>query len=216
MKFNVVLVFLLTAFVSVCFAQEEIEHVKLKNEGNDALRSKDYKKALESYEASMAVWPADETAEAAMIYNAADCARRINDDEKALKYYTQSQELGYRPDGSAYYRASSLKSLDREEEMEQLLIKSIAEFKTSSVLGHMKKMLVTYYLKQGADSYNNASQTLASAANADPKQYDEITKRANDFFAEAKPWFEKVLEYDANNQSAVASLKEISTRLSEK
>jgi hypothetical protein len=79
----------------------------------------------------------------------------------------------------------------------------------------MKKMLVTYYLKKGSEPYNEASQILASAQNADPSQYDEINARANEAFSNAKPWFEKVLKYDADNASAKASLQEINNRLAQ-
>jgi len=216
MKYFVVFFLLIITYVGTCFAQEENEHLKLKNEGNEALRSQDYKKALESYESAIAIWPADEAQDAAMIYNSAECARRINDNEKALIFYTQSQELNYRPDRAAFYIASALKSLNREDEMEQILIKSIDSYTTSNILGQMTKMLVTYYLKQGAEHYNRASQILASAANANPSQYDEITQRANEAFAEAKPWFQKALEYDAENESASSSIKEINNRLSDK
>lgn len=198
------------------FAQEENSHIKLKNEGNEALRNKDFKKALESYESSIAAWPKEVSLDSVMVYNAATCARREKANEKALSLYAQAQEMGYKPDMSAYYRASTLKDLDREAEMEELLIKSIDEYKTSSVIGHMKKMLVTYYLKQGSEPYNKASQILASASNADPSQYAEITAKANEAFAEAKPWFEKVIALDAANENAISALKTIKDSLTAK
>lgn len=216
MIYRVVFSLWIVAYASICFAQEENEHIKFKNEGNEALRSQNYKTAFESYEAAIAIWPSEEAPDAAMIYNTADCARRLNEHEKALNYYIQSEELNYRPDRAAFYIASSLKSLDREEDMERTLLKSIDAYKTSSILAQMTKMLVTYYLKQGAERYNRASQILASASNANPSQYNEITQRANEAFAESKPWFEKALEYDAENENALSSLKEINNRLNEK
>ena len=216
MKFLTMMSFLMFTVLTTGIAQEGKSYVELKNEGNDALRGSDFKKALELFESAIAVWPADEEMDAAMIFNTATCARRVSDDKKALKYYTQSQELGYKSDMAAYYRASALKDLERETEMEELLLKSIQEFSTSNTVGHMKKMLVTYYLKQGSEPYNRASQTLASAANADPSQYAEITSKANEAYEEAKPWFEKVLEMDAANEDALAALKAINEKLAEK
>ena len=52
MKRIALLLCLSLGFVSL-FAQES---VKLQNAGNDALKAKDYAKALESYEKAMAVW----------------------------------------------------------------------------------------------------------------------------------------------------------------
>ena len=202
-----------TAF-GTSMAQEEKSYVELKNEGNEALKGKDFGKALELYESSIAVWPAEEAMDAAMVYNAATCARRINNHEKAIELYTKSQELDYKADLSAYYKANAFQDLGRETEMEEFLLKSIEEYKTSSVIGHMKKLLVTYYLKQGVEPYNRASQILASAANADPSQYEEITAKANEAFTEAKPWFEKALALDAANENALAAIKTIDENLS--
>ena len=207
-----------TALFLMCgtltFAQEESKHIKFLNEGNEAFKDKDYAKALAAFESALDVWSPDAEPDALMIYNAANCARRINDNEKALKYFTLSKELNYKPDLSAYYMATALNELDREEDMEQLLLKSLDDYKTSNILAHIKKMLVTYYLKRGNEFYNQASQSLISASNAAAAQSDEIIKRANEAFAKAKPWFEKILVYDANNESALSSLKEIDSSLS--
>ena len=216
MKLRLILTSALIISIFTCFSQDDNEYIKFKNEGNAAYRNKDYQKALDSYEASLQAWPPDEIMDAAMVFLAADCARRLKDDEKSLLYYTRSLELDYKSDNSAFYMAQALKSLDREEEMEMLLLRSIEAYKTSNVLGHMKKMLVTHYLQKGAEHYNRASQILASATGADPSQYGEIENRANESFAEAKPWFEKALEHDANNENAVSSLKQINSRLNEK
>lgn len=195
------------------FAQDETAYIELKNQGNEALRSNNFAEALEAFESAVAAWPEEEEMDAAMVFNMATSARRIKNNEKALEYYQQSADLGYRPDFSTYYVASALNSLGRDSEMEEVLLKAIEEHKTSSVVGHMKKMLTTYYLKQGAEPFNRAAQILASAANADPSQYEEITARANESFAEAKPWFEKVLEIDPGNENAQASLREVNSRL---
>lgn len=196
------------------FAQEETGFIELKNEGNEALRNNDFAGALSKYEAALAVWPEEEAMDEAMVFNMATSARRSQNHEKALEYYQQSADLGYRADFSTYYVASSLNNLGRESEMEEVLVEALETYKSSSVLGHMKKMLVTYYLKQGAEPFNRAAQILASAANADPSQYDDITERANAAFAESKPWFEKVIAIDPANQNAQASLREVDSRLS--
>jgi hypothetical protein len=213
MKYLLTVSFVLLALAGSVFAQEK-SAADYKNEGNEALRSKDYQKALELYEESVANWEEGEPLEDAMLYNMASCARRIDDYDKAVKYYGMSKEQGYRADISAYYIAQSLGKQNKDEEMETFLVEAIEEFSSSKYVGHMKKMLVNYYLKQASEPFNEASQILASAQNADPSQYDEINSRANEAFAKAKPWFEKVLEYDPKNASAKASLKEINNRLS--
>jgi tetratricopeptide (TPR) repeat protein len=199
-------------FAGTIFAQEK-SAAELKNEGNEALRNKDYKKAFELYDSAITNWGDDTPLEESLVYNTATCARRIENYDQAIKYYQKTIDMGFKADISSYYIAQSLNKLDKDDEMAEFLIKATEKYKTSKYLGHMKKMLVTHYLKQGAEPYNRASQILASAANADPSQYDEIKAKANEAFAEAKPWFEKALSYDAANANAKASLTEINKRL---
>ncbi|TAJ11348.1 tetratricopeptide repeat protein [Marinilabiliaceae bacterium JC017] len=215
MKYLATLSFLLIFFTGVTFAQDKTA-AELKNEGNEALRSKNYKQALTLYEQAIDVWAEGEEMDAAMIYNTANCARKLKNFDKALKYYTQSKELNYKSDISTYYIAYSLKNQDKEEEMEKVLMKGLEEFPTSKYIKHMKKMLVTYYLKLGSEPYNAAGQILGTAATADPSQYDAITAKANAKFEEAKPFFAKALEVDPTNENAKQSLAEINDRLSGK
>ena len=212
MRFNLVFL-LLIAFAVSSFAQVDNEHFKLKNEGNAAYRNKEYQKALDTYEEALKVWPPDEIMDAQMIYLVADCARRLKDDEKALLYFSRSLELEYNPDNSSLYMASALRALNREDEMEMLLLKSVERFQEGAALVQMKKMLVTHYMKKGAEHFNRASEILKTAAGAKPEQYDEITKRANDSFSEAKPWFEKVLEIESENEDAAKRIAEINNRI---
>jgi tetratricopeptide (TPR) repeat protein len=214
MKYVLTVSFVLFALIGGVFAQEK-SAADYKNEGNEVLRNKDYQKALELYEESVANWEESEPLEEAMIYNMATCARRIENYDKAIEYYQMAKDKGYRGDISAYYIAFSLNKQDKGEEMESFLVDAIEQYKSSKYVGHMKKLLVTYYLRRGSEPFNEASQILASAQNADPSQYEEINANANQAFSKGKPWFEKVLEYDPENASAQASLKEINNRLSE-
>ncbi|ASB50640.1 tetratricopeptide repeat protein [Alkalitalea saponilacus] len=200
-------------FSLVVFAQDGTSHIELQNQGNDALRENNFAEALELYEAALAVWPEDEEVNSAMIFNMATCARRSDNHEKALEYYQKSVDLGYRADFSTFYVATALNNLERHDEMEEVLLQALVDFRSSSVFGHMRRLLTNYYLRQGAEPYNRASQILATAQDADPSEFDEITARANVEFEKAKPWFEKVIEIDPDNSNAQASLREINTRL---
>lgn len=211
MKYFAIVGMLMLSLAS--FAQDETAYIELKNQGNEALKGKNYAKAFELYESSYKQWPEGEEMDAAMVFNMATCARRAKMNEQALEYYKKSVELNYKPDFATFYIASAYEDMGNEEEMEVVLLKAIEDYKTSGVVGHMKKKLTTFYLKKGAESYNEANQILATAANAQPEQYAEITAKANEAFAAAKPWFEKVLAIDASNQNAEASLSEIHKRL---
>lgn len=213
MKYLLTISFLLFALGGSMFAQDK-SAADYKNEGNEALRNKDYEKALELYEQAVANWEEGEAVEDAMVYNMATCARRIDNYDKAIKYYQMAKDQGFREDIATYYIAFSLNKQGKHQEMEQFLVNAVEEFASSKYVGHMKKLLVNYYLKKGSEPYNEASQILASAQNADPSQYDEINARANEAFSKAKPWFEKALEYDPDNSSAKATLEEINNRIS--
>ncbi|MDG5800906.1 tetratricopeptide repeat protein [Marinilabiliaceae bacterium ANBcel2] len=192
---------------------QDVNHAQLRNEGNEALRENNYADALDLYEQSLEAQPDDEEVDPVMVFNMATCARRDNQFEKAFEYYSMAADLGYRADFSTYYIAASLNRLGREEEMEEVLLQALEDYETSSVAGHMRRLLTNYYLKKGAEPFNRASEILATAENADPSEYDEIEARANEEFKKAKPWFEKVLEVDPNNSNAQASMQEINSRL---
>ena len=154
-------------------------------------------------------------------YNAATCARKIKDNEKALKYYTIVKELNYKPDYCTYYIAKSLNSLDKQDEMEKVLVEGLEKYKTSKAAGPMKKMLVTFYLQEGVNPYNEANTILKSYSNLKEDQrsqelYNATVVKANVKFKEAKPYFEKVISIDPNNENAKKKLTEINDSLSEK
>ncbi|MFW6268107.1 MAG: tetratricopeptide repeat protein [Marinilabiliaceae bacterium] len=211
MKYLLTISFVLFAFATGIVAQDKTA-AEYKNEGNDALRDKDYATALENYEKAIENWE-DGEPEDAMVYNAATCARRTEEFDKAIKYYEMAKERGFRDDIATYYIAYSLGKQGKAEEMKDFLKDAVEEYQNSKYVGHMEKLLVNYYLKKGSEPFNEASEILASAQNADPSQYDEITDNANEEFKKAKEWFEKALEIDPENEDAKSSLEEIEERL---
>ncbi|MBK3517696.1 tetratricopeptide repeat protein [Carboxylicivirga marina] len=185
-------------------AQEE-SAVELKNQGNEALRAKNYKGALELFEKSIAAW-GEEEMDAAMVYNTATSARKIKNYEKAQKYYQDSKSLGYKADVSTYYIASSLKSMGKNEEMEKVLLAGVEEFGTSKYVGHMKKMLAGYYVKESNALYTEGQEILNSRVDGNRDQWDAIKAKAKIVLDEATNIAKKALEYDAANKNAQAIL----------
>jgi len=216
MKYLLTLSLVLFMFAGA-FAQDKTA-AEYKNEGNAALKAKNYKLALENYEKAIANWEDGTEMDSKMIYNAATCARKIKDYDKAIKYYTQSKDLKYRADLATYYIAYSLKNQGKEKEMEQVLTNALKEFPNSKYLGHMKKMLVTYYLKEGSVPFNDATKIWDTYNNLSESQrtqelYDKTAVKANVKYEEAKPFFDKVLTIDPNNASAKKALAEINDNL---
>ncbi|WP_439185678.1 tetratricopeptide repeat protein [Carboxylicivirga taeanensis] len=193
------------------FAQEE-SAAEFKNQGNDALRSKNYKGALELFEKAIAAW-GDEEMDNAMIYNAATCARKIKNYEKAQKYYEEAVKLNYKADVSTYYIASSLKSRDMDAEMEKVLLAGIENYSTSKYVGHMKKMLAVYYVKESNEYYVKGQEILNTRVDGNRDQWDAIKEKAKTVFDQSSEFSKKALEFDAANKNAKAILEGIDTFL---
>ncbi|MBS2097575.1 tetratricopeptide repeat protein [Carboxylicivirga linearis] len=210
MRYLATLSFLMLMFVGA-IAQDK-SAAELKNEGNDALKAKDYKTALSLYEQAIASWEEEEM-DAAMVYNTATCARKIKDYDKAVKYFTQSVELDYKADISTYYIASSLDKQDKEDEMVEVLVDGIEKYSTSKYVGHMKKMLATYYVKQSNALYTEG-QTILNTRTADNNdQWDSIKEKAKVVFDKAADFANKALEVQPTNANAKTILAGIETML---
>lgn len=186
------------------FAQEE-SAAELKNQGNEALRAKNYKGALELFEKAIGAW-GEEPMDEAMVYNAATCARKIKDYDRAVKFYGESKKLGYKADASTYYIASALKSADKDEEMVKVLLAGIDEHGTSKYVAHMKSMLAGYYVKESNALYTKGQEILNTRVDGNRDQWDAIKEKAKVVFDESSALAKKALEYEPANENAKAIL----------
>ncbi len=203
-RFFLVIVFCL-GMIAV-FAQDAVDAVQLKNEGNDALRGKDYKKALELFEKSLANWGEEET-DNAMVYNAGYCAYKTKEYEKAAKFFGQSIDSKYKTSTAYLYKANSLLKSGNEEGFVETLETGIAANPNSS---KMKSMLSKYYLKEGNAFYKEGAAILKQAATdvaagkykTTDDQYAKATAKAKAEFKKSLPLFDKALELTPNNDTA--------------
>jgi tetratricopeptide (TPR) repeat protein len=196
-------------------AQEEKSAITLKNEAVEALKVKDYTKALGIYEQVMTM--TKDAPEGVVYYNAATSARSLESYEKAIEYYKVSETLNYRPDQSAFYVGFILNKQNKDAEMETVMLAAIEKYATTSkILDKMQAMLINYYLVQGSKPFNEAADILKGAKPADQKELDELNVKVKVKFEEAKPWFDKAAKYTAADDERVTKpLTEIKTRLSE-
>ncbi|PZX15347.1 tetratricopeptide repeat protein [Breznakibacter xylanolyticus] len=214
MKYLVTAALAVTVLFSTVNAQEEKSAITLKNEAVDALKVKDYKKALATYEQVMEI--TKDAPEGVVYYNAATCARTLENYDKAIEYYKQSESLSYRPDQSAFYVGYALNKLDKDAEMEVYMTSIMEKYAASTILDKMKALVITYYLKEGSKPYNEAADMLKAAKPADQKELDELNAKVKVKFAEAKPWFEKAAKYAAaDDERIVKPMAEINSRLAE-
>lgn len=192
--------------IVVGFAQEEKSAVDFKNEGNDALRAKDYPKALKLYEQALTKW-GDEPKDTAMVYNMAVCAYQTKSYDKALKFLDESMALNYKKETAILYKANTYRALKKDDEyvktLEEALVISPNDDK-------IKGMLSTVYAKEANVFYTAGAKILKSAAadvaaakykTTDP-QYKEAEGKAKEEFQKALPIIEKALGYDPENAIA--------------
>jgi tetratricopeptide (TPR) repeat protein len=177
------------------FAQEAVE---LKNAGNEALKTKDYAKALENYEKAFAVW-GDQPQDFPTIYNAGVCAFNLKDYPKSFKYFDQAIAGNYKVEMAYRYKATGYKAQNNTEAYLATLNEGIAKSPENSQL---KDMLAKYYQVEGTANYNSAAAILKAAADkvaagkmktTDPA-YKAETDKAKKEFNEAIELINKALE----------------------
>ncbi len=202
-------IFLLIAFcigILTGFAQNEKGAVDLKNEGNDALRNKDYKKALVLFEQSIAKWDQPET-DLAMIYNAGYCAYKTSKFKKAADFFSQSIDNNYKVSTAILYKANSLRKSGDEKGFVSTLQAGLTSNPSDSKI---KGMLSKYYLKEGNAFYKAGAAILKGAANdvssgkytTNDALYKEASQNAKKEFKKALPFFEKALEITPDDDTA--------------
>lgn len=179
----------------------------LKNAGNDALKAKDYAKALENYEKVMAAAGTGEQ-DFAMIYNSAVCAIQIKNYDKATKYFDQTIAGNYKPEDSFFNKAMVLKLQKKDDEYLKVINEGIVKFPENA---KFKTDLAKYYLIQGSLQYNNGATLLKSAIDklkskkyVDTKDagYLADIEKVKKEFSDAIPLLDKALELNPADATA--------------
>ncbi len=189
--------------IVVGFAQDEKGAVDFKNEGNEALRAKDYPKALQLYEQALSKW-ADTPKDTAMVYNMAVCAYQTKSFDKAIKLLDESILLNYKKETALLYKANVYKMMKNDVEYVKTLEVALANSPNDAKI---KGMLTTVYLKEanifytaGATILKNAAADVAAAKyKTTDEPYKVASEKAKDEFKKALPLVEKALAIDPAN-----------------
>lgn len=185
--------------IPAAFAQDKSAD-DYKNEGNAAVREKNYQAALESYKQAITLW--GDSADAMTVYNAADCAKRINEYDTAIDLYNKAVALNYKADFATYYVAEIYGKQGKTEERIALLEEAATKYTEGKVASFIKKGLAKEYTAKAMAAYKEGSAILAECQSAKPEQYKEIQDKAAVKFKEAKPWVDKTIEVDPENANA--------------
>ena len=202
-------IFLVIAFcfgMIAGFAQDAVDAIKLKNEGNEALRAKDYKKALELFEKAIANW-GDNEEDKAMIYNAGFCAYKEDLFDLAIKYFGQSIDNNYKVSNAFLYKATSQLKAGDKDAYAATLTKGLEKNPNDS---KFKDRLSRHYLKEGNVFYKKGAAILSQAAadvtagkyKTTDEQYKQATDNARAEFKKALPLFNKALEIKPGDSTA--------------
>lgn len=197
--------FILCLGFGTLMAQETA--VTLKNAGIDALKAKDYAKALENFEKANAALGAG-AQDYPMIFNCAVCAIQIKNYDKAIKYFDQTIAGNYKLEDSFYNKAMVWKLQKKDEEYVKVLNEGIAKFPENP---KFKTELSKYYLMEGSVQYNNGAKLLKSAIDKlklkkykdskDPAYLADIEKVKKEF-SDAIPLLDKALELNPADATA--------------
>ena len=194
----------------LCFSFANLiaqDAASFKNAGNDALKVKDFAKAIENYEKAIAVW-GTAAPDYAMIYNTAVCAIQIKDYAKAAKYFDQTIAGNYKPEDSLFNKAMVLKLQKKNEEYVKVLNEGIVKYPENT---KFKAELSKYYVIEGSVQYNGGATLLKSAIDKikskkykdtkDPAYLADIEKVKKEF-SDAIPLLEKALELNPTDANA--------------
>lgn len=201
---RIAFILLLLIGTGTLFAQES---AKLYNAGNDALKAKDYAKALENYEKAVAVWgtaPQDY----GMLYNCGICAIQLKDYEKAIKYFDQCYTNNFKPEDALYYKAALYKVLKNNDAYLKAINEGVTKFPQNA---KFKGDLSKTYFSEGVSHYNTGNAILKGAVDKinakkfkdakDPGYMAEMAKAKKEF-GDAIPSFDKAIELNAADEKA--------------
>ncbi len=208
MKYLATFSLLMMMFVGALTAQDK-SAAELKNEGNAALKAKDYKTALGLFEKAIAAW-GDEETDAAMIFNTATCARKEKKYDTAIKYYDRSISEAYKADAATYFKAKCLEKVNKEDEAEKVLTAGIEAYAGEKYADQMKKDLAKIYVRKSNDFFTEGTNLLNTRVDGNRDQWDEIKAKAKVELDKAAELANKALELnpaDENAQKILDSIK---------
>ncbi|MDP2334940.1 MAG: tetratricopeptide repeat protein [Bacteroidota bacterium] len=192
--------------IVVGFAQDEKSAIEFTNEGNDALRAKDYAKALQLYDQALGKW-GDAPKDTALVYHMAVCAYQIKNFDRAITLFDEAVKLNYKKETAMLYKANSYKSLKKDEEYVKTLEEALAMSPDDSKL---KGMLAKVYLIDANVFFTSGAKILKEAAadvaankyKTTDEPYKQAEQKAKGEFKQALPIIEKALVYEPENATA--------------
>ena len=203
--FFVVMMFFVVLAVNAQVVEKSF--ADLKNEGNAAIKVKDFAKALTLYEQALVKLGNEPVKDTSMIYNMGLCAISSKNYDKALKYFDEAIGMNYKKVNCLIYKADVYRMTKNDEECLKSLETALsiapddAKVKSKLALYYVKDAN-TYYAKGSAIMNKVNNQITAGKLKTTDEPYKQAEKQAIDEFNKALPLVEKALSYDPENQTA--------------
>ncbi|PKQ60597.1 hypothetical protein BZG02_18580 [Labilibaculum filiforme] len=146
--------------LAVCFSAVGVfsqNAAQFKNDGNTALKSKDYKTALINYEKFLAA--EDTEKDPALVFNLAYCAIKLKKYDKAEQYFGQSVDNKYKTSTAYQYKALAQKSQKKYDEMVVTLNEGIKACPTKK--SKLVAALAKHYLLEGQSAQKSENFEVA-------------------------------------------------------
>lgn len=177
------------------------------SEGNNAIKNKDFPKALEFYEKVMAKMENKPIADTSMIYNMGYCAMISKNYDKALKYFDQVISLDYKKVNALVNKADIYRiTKNNAENLKSLEAAYAIKADDPKVLSKLASYYVgeanSFYAKGSAIINKVNSQITAGKLKTSEEPYKQAEKQAAEEFKQALPLAEKALSFDPTNASA--------------
>jgi tetratricopeptide (TPR) repeat protein len=174
-------------------------------------KMKDYPNALASYEKALEV---SEGNGGALLLNAAVTAYRLENFEKAVKYFDQAYQAGFKAEDALLNKAMALKKMDNDEAYKETLVTGAEKFPGNKKI---TGALANVYVQEGNALYKDGVEIL-NAANTkvndgslttDDDAYKAEVEKAKAEFGKAAVVLENALKLDPENQNAQKLLEAI-------
>lgn len=177
-------------------------------------RLNEFAKAIESYTKAI---EATEENPGNLYFNAAISAYKGNLFEDAIRLFSEAEKAGYKPGDALYYRAASLKKMDRDEEYKQTLIEGVEKYSGEKRLA---ASLSIVYVNEGNQLYRKGVEILNAAnekvnaqtlTTTDPAYAAEVEKSKVEF-KKALEVLQKAIVLDpanANAQKLIDACKQV-------
>jgi tetratricopeptide (TPR) repeat protein len=180
---------------------------ELKNEGNAAVKAKDFPKALELYEQAIAKLGDSPITDTLMVYNMGSFALRAKNYEKALKYFDQSFSMNRMKVSSLLSKSDVLKTMGNDAEslkaMEAAYAIAPKDVKVKGKLASYYVSQVSPLMAKGGEIINKAgAEVTAGKLKTSDDAYKTKIQEAKAEFEKALLLCDKALGYDESNAAA--------------